>query len=329
MEMWGGGGSMTETAPEVTEDSIYAVVVPGTLISGEPAVPERQIIVVRDRDSDRNHPTTLPKQTVREGQRLALSESDLLKGLPAGTTVTVAGQPLSSWVAPEVDRDTDTTMQLYYTYADGTVGTAPLQVRVLNKFADAHTPTAASSATVLGGRQIAIPVGGVPTTTKVEGNVFMAPAVASDTTVQHKIVFTYADGSVDTLTVPVLVKASLAGKNPVQDPQPVTVKENEKVTVKLPASVASLSLGSGAPSGASLSGNTLTFNPGTLQGSKKLLVPVVYTYEDGSANTVTVTFLATDTTPPNDMSSTSGIVTIVLTILGILATVYQWAKQLV
>lgn len=332
MNMWGGSGSITAKAPEVDGDKYFTVQVPGTLPNGQAAVAETQYILVKNRLSDQHQPQTMPAQTVREGLKLTLTEADLLAGLPAGTTVTVDGKPLSEWVAREVNADTDTSAALVYTYSDGSTDHTALQLTIRNKLADALSPTVGTPVTVVERQDTTLSYAGVPEGTKVDGLTFTAPAVDADTTVEHTVTFTYSDASAETVTVPVLVKDSLADQNPVTAPTATSVNENETATVALAASAsAALSLGAGAPAGATLSGTTLNFNPGEMSGDKRYTVPVVYTYADGSTNTVDVVFDAVDTTPPGSSegsSSPGGIVGIIIAVLGGLLGLYSLLKKM-
>lgn len=332
MNMWGGSGSITETSPEVDEDVFVPVTVPGTLPTGEDAVAETQFILVKNRLSDQHQPAAMDQQNLREGLKLTLTEADLLAGLPEGTTVTVDGGAPADWVAPEVDFDKPVFAFLKYTYTDGTVDHMPLHVNVLNKLADVHSPTVGTPVTVVERQDTTLSYAGVPEGTKVDGLTFTAPAVDADTTVEHTVTFTYSDASAETVTVPVLVKDSLADQNPVTAPAATSVNENETATVALAASAsAALSLGAGAPAGATLSGTTLNFNPGEMSGDKRYTVPVVYTYADGSTNTVDVVFDAVDTTPPGSSegsSSPGGIVGIIIAVLGGLLGLYSLLKKM-
>lgn len=320
MKFWGGGGTQTQISPEVDKDTGYWFNVEGVRADGVAALPEKQVVLIKNRLSDQFEPVAQPMQTVREGKRLTITDYQLLAGLPAGTKVKIDGQSISNWVAPEVNADEIKTAKLTFTYQDGSIDETTLQVKVLNKLADKHQPTLQTNASGVERQNITLTYSGVSTGTKVEGNTFTAPAVASDETMQRTVTFTYEDDSVDKVTVPVLVKDSLADKHPVSAPAPAQVNENQTVSVQLPAAPAGTSI---SAEGATINGGTLTFNPGEMKGDRTYRIPVTYRYADGSRNTIEMQINATDTTPPDSSDSSSvgsslGIIAAVFALIGII-----------
>ncbi|MDU0479484.1 Rib/alpha-like domain-containing protein [Staphylococcus chromogenes] len=331
--MWGGSGATGWLAPEVTQNMLYPVQVEGQLTNGVSST-ETQWVLVKNRQSDQFDPVAQASRSVREGKQLQFSEQGLLQGLPSGTRVSVDGGGLN-WTAPEVNADTVRSLPLVFTYPDGSTDRSNVQVTVQNSQRDKFQPVVQTGASVVERQTVTLTVTGVPNDARVEGNRYTAPSVTADSTESVTVTVTYADESVDTVTVPVLVKDSLADQNPVIAPAETPVDENQTVTINLPKPPAgtTLALTEVVP-GATLTGNTLTYNPGEMRGDRTFTIPVTYTYSDGSTNVVKVPIKATDTTPPGSSGGSSeggigagGIIGIILAIFGLVGAIHHFMQH--